>query len=40
MERYLNKQFKGMVKREEESLAYKNLGKLKGEKKTLEQVVQ
>ena len=40
MEKYLNKQFNGMIKREKEGLAYKNLGKLKEDKMTLDQIVQ
>ena len=39
MEKFLNKQFQGMVKREETKLAYKNLGKLRDDQQKLDQVV-
>ena len=36
MEKFLKKQYKGMMKREEANLAEYNLGKIKEQKKTLD----
>ena len=40
MNRFLEKQYKAMMKREEQKLAEYNLGKIKEHKKTLEQFVK
>ena len=40
MNKFLNKQFKGMLKREEQKLAEYNLGKIREERKTIDQFIK
>ena len=40
MNKYLEKQYKAMVKKEEQKLAMDNLGKLKTQKKSIKQIIK
>ena len=40
MNKYLQKQYKAMIQREEKKLAQDNLGKIKEKKKTLKDIVK
>ena len=40
MNKYLEKQYKAMLKKEEQKLAMDNLGKLKTQKKTIKQIIK